>query len=134
MSNNAWEATSPTSLHPLMHFFHTIICYFAAYNDVGDVVSQALLLARLKYFIYCIRYIKVILTTYLAANIYVAKIVQGERRIKLALALLSRSLFYAKIVQGECRIKLALILLSRSLSYAKIDKAKQLNCMFSLKI
>ena len=65
MSNNAWETTSPTLLHPLMHFFHAIIRYFAAYNDVGDVVSQALLLARPKYFIYCIRYIKIILNTYL---------------------------------------------------------------------
>ena len=46
MSNNAWETTSPTLLHPLMHFFHAIIRYFAAYNDVGDVVSQALLLAH----------------------------------------------------------------------------------------
>ena len=46
MSNKAWETTSPTSLHPLMHFFHAIIRYIVAYNDVGDVVSQALLLAR----------------------------------------------------------------------------------------
>ena len=50
MSNNAWETTSPTSLYPLTHFFHAIIRYLAAYNDVGDVVSQALLLARPKYF------------------------------------------------------------------------------------
>ena len=50
MSNNAWETTSPTSLHPLTHFFHAITRYLAAYNDVGDVVSQALLLARPKYF------------------------------------------------------------------------------------
>ena len=50
MSNNAWETTSPTSLYPLTHFFHAIIRYLAAYNDVGDVVSQALLLARSKYF------------------------------------------------------------------------------------
>ena len=57
MSHNAWETTSPTSLHPLTHFSHAIIRYLAAYNDVGEVVSQVLLLARPKYFIYCIRYI-----------------------------------------------------------------------------
>ena len=41
MSNNAWETTSPTSLHPLTHFFHAMIRYLAAYNDVGDVVSPS---------------------------------------------------------------------------------------------
>ena len=50
MSYNAWETTSPTSLHPLTHFIcHSIILYLAPYNDVGDVVSQALLLARPEY-------------------------------------------------------------------------------------
>ena len=45
MSYNAWETTTPTSLHPLTHFLcHAIILPFAPYNDVGDVVSQALLL------------------------------------------------------------------------------------------
>ena len=39
MSNNAWETTSPTSLHPLTHFLcHTIIRSLATYNDVADVV------------------------------------------------------------------------------------------------
>ena len=65
MSKNAWETTSPTSLHPLTHFFHAIVLYLAPYNDVGDVVSQALLLARLGDFRYDIRYIKIILNTYL---------------------------------------------------------------------
>ena len=47
MSHNAWETTSPTSLHPLTHFSHAIIRYLAAYNDVDDVVSQALLVVSL---------------------------------------------------------------------------------------
>ena len=51
MSNNAWETTSPTSLCPLTHFFHAIIRYLTAYNDVGDVVSQALKLV-LKSFLH----------------------------------------------------------------------------------
>ena len=51
MSNNAWETTSPTSLHPLTHFLcHAIIRFLATYNDVGDVVFQALLLALPEYF------------------------------------------------------------------------------------
>ena len=47
MSHNAWETTSLTSLRPLTHFSsHTIILYLSPPNDVGDVVSQAFLLAR----------------------------------------------------------------------------------------
>ena len=41
MSNNAWETTSPTSLHPLTHFVcHAIMLTLAPYNDVGDVVVR----------------------------------------------------------------------------------------------
>ena len=47
MSKNAWETTSLTSLFPLTNFIsHAITLSLATYNDVGDVVSQALLLAR----------------------------------------------------------------------------------------
>ena len=56
MSNNAWETTSPTSLHPLTHFFYAMIRYLAAYNDVSDVVSQALLLARSLHGLHLLRY------------------------------------------------------------------------------
>ena len=66
MSNNAWETTSLTSLHPLTHFLcHAIILFLVPYNDVRYVVSQALLLARPEYVRYDIRYIKIILNTYL---------------------------------------------------------------------
>ena len=34
---------------PSNAFFHAIIHYLSPYNDVGDVVSQARLLARPKY-------------------------------------------------------------------------------------
>ena len=45
MSYNAWETTSPTSLHPITHFLcNAVMLPLSPYNDVGDVVSQALLL------------------------------------------------------------------------------------------
>ena len=46
MSKSAGETTSLTSLYPLTHFPRHGYCTFslAPYNDVGDVVSQALLL------------------------------------------------------------------------------------------
>ena len=50
MSHNAWETMSLTSSHPLTHFLcDAIILTLVPYNDVGDVVSQALLLARSDY-------------------------------------------------------------------------------------
>ena len=65
MSNNAWEMTSPTSLHSLTHFIrHAIILSLTPYNDVGDVVSQALLLTRPEYLRYYIRCVKLFFNTY----------------------------------------------------------------------
>ena len=53
MSKNAWEAFVKTSLHPLTHFrCHAIILTLDPYNDVGDVVSHALLLVRPEYLRY----------------------------------------------------------------------------------
>ena len=58
MSNNAWETFVKTSLHPLKHFIcHVIMFSLALYNDVGDVVSQALLLARPEYLRYCFEHL-----------------------------------------------------------------------------
>ena len=67
MSNNAWETTSPTSLHPLTHFVcHAIMLTLASHNDVGDVVSQALLLGRPEEYLRDdIRCVKIFLNTYL---------------------------------------------------------------------
>ena len=53
MSKNAWETTLLTLLHPLTHFLcDAIILTLVPYNDVGDVVSQVLLLARPEYLRY----------------------------------------------------------------------------------
>ena len=55
MSNNAWETTSATSLHPITDpFFMQLYFYLAPYNDVGDVVSQAVSLIYLTRILYTI--------------------------------------------------------------------------------
>ena len=64
MSNNAWETTSLTSLYPLMHFLYHNCFSLTTHNDVGDVVSQALLLVRPEYLGDYIRCVKIFLNTY----------------------------------------------------------------------
>ena len=49
LRNNAWETMSPTSLYPQIYLLRFLFYpSFFRYNDVGDVVSHALLLALCK--------------------------------------------------------------------------------------